>query len=187
MNVNILASSSVPFILTTVQVLNLPLTHKKWITVWCICIWQPLLKTCKISAGPDDCTGIPKAWVYITELEFLKSLWGLGTEEEEGYRTGPPGYIGWRNSFLGIDSGAPYTFKNTGSEYKYRVKMKCWESIRPLSWNAHCNFVRDGNRPKRWFFHHDGMYAIKRPLPLCVCVLCDLRLLSRDPYPHKIC
>ncbi len=50
-----------------------------------------------------------------TELEFLKSLWGLGTEEEEGYCTGPPGYIGWRNSFLGIDSGAPYTFKNTSS------------------------------------------------------------------------
>jgi hypothetical protein len=49
------------------------------------------------------------------ELEFLTSLWGLGTEEEEGYRTGPPGYIGWPNSFLGIDSGAPYTFKNTGS------------------------------------------------------------------------
>jgi hypothetical protein len=53
-----------------------------------------------------------------TELEFLKSLWGLGTEEEEGYRTGPPGYIGWRNLFLGIDSGAPYTFKNTGSVYR---------------------------------------------------------------------
>ena len=52
---------------------------------------------------------------YKPELEFLKSLWGLGTEEEEGYRTGPPGYIGWRNSFLGIDSGALYTFKNTGS------------------------------------------------------------------------
>ncbi len=51
-----------------------------------------------------------------TELEFLKSLWGLGTEEEESYRTGRPGYIGWRNSFFGIDSGAPYTFKNTGSE-----------------------------------------------------------------------
>jgi hypothetical protein len=50
-----------------------------------------------------------------TELEFLNSLWGLGTEEEEGYRTGPPGYIDWRNSFLGINSGAPYTFKNTGS------------------------------------------------------------------------
>jgi hypothetical protein len=50
-----------------------------------------------------------------TELEFLKRLWGLGTEEEEGYRNGPPGYIGWRNSFLGIDSGAPYTFKNTST------------------------------------------------------------------------
>jgi hypothetical protein len=51
------------------------------------------------------------------ELEFLKSLWGLEIEEEEGYSTatGPPGYIGWRNSFLGIDSGATYTFKNTGS------------------------------------------------------------------------
>jgi hypothetical protein len=53
--------------------------------------------------------------VIDTELEFLKRLWGLGTEEEEGYRTGPPGYIGWWNSFLGIDSGAPYTFKNTSS------------------------------------------------------------------------
>jgi hypothetical protein len=50
-----------------------------------------------------------------SELEFLKRLWGLGTEEEEGYRTGPPGYIDRRNSFLGIDSGAPYTFKNTSS------------------------------------------------------------------------
>ena len=42
-----------------------------------------------------------------TELEFLKSLWGLETEEEQGYLTGPPGYIDWRNSFLGIDSWAP--------------------------------------------------------------------------------
>ncbi len=33
-NVNILASTSVPFILTTVKVPNLALTHKKWITVW---------------------------------------------------------------------------------------------------------------------------------------------------------
>ncbi len=55
--------------------------------------------------------------IFEAELEFLKSLWGQGTEEEEVYRTGPPGYIGRRNSFLGIDSGAPYTFKNTGSEY----------------------------------------------------------------------
>ncbi len=33
MNVKILALASVPFTLTTVQVLNLALTHKKWITV----------------------------------------------------------------------------------------------------------------------------------------------------------
>jgi hypothetical protein len=52
------------------------------------------------------------------ELEFLNSPLGLGTEEEEDYRTGPPGYIGWRNSFLGIDSWAPQTFKNTGSDYR---------------------------------------------------------------------
>jgi hypothetical protein len=42
------------------------------------------------------------------ELEFLKSLWGLGTDEEEGYRTGPPGYIGWRNSFPELIPG-PHT------------------------------------------------------------------------------
>ncbi len=51
-----------------------------------------------------------KEKIGISELEFLRSLWGLGTEQEEGYRTGPPGYIGWRNLFLGINSGVPYTF-----------------------------------------------------------------------------
>ncbi len=64
-----------------------------------------------------------------TELEFLKSLWGLGTEEEEGYRTGPPGYRGWRNSFLGIDSGAPYTSKNTGSVYYIDSFRKSTEEV----------------------------------------------------------
>ncbi len=52
-------------------------------------------------------TGHTTNKAHAPELEFLKSLWGLRTEEEEGYRTGPPDYIGWRNSFLGIDSGAP--------------------------------------------------------------------------------
>jgi hypothetical protein len=58
----------------------------------------------------------PLGEFYQTELEFLKRLWGLGTGEEEGYRTCPPGYICWRNSFLGIDSGAPYTFKIPAQE-----------------------------------------------------------------------
>jgi hypothetical protein len=38
--------------------------------------------------------GIPQkdTWMMLRtpELEVLKSLWGLGTEEEYGYRTGPP-------------------------------------------------------------------------------------------------
>jgi hypothetical protein len=38
---------------------------------------------------------------------FKKSMGAIGTEEELGDRTGPPGYIGWRNSFLGINSEAP--------------------------------------------------------------------------------
>jgi hypothetical protein len=65
------------------------------------CLWNP---------DPD----LVASQAGIAELEFFKSLLGLGTKEEEGHRTDPPGYIGWRNSFLGIDSGAPYTFKNTG-------------------------------------------------------------------------
>ncbi len=32
-----------------------------------------------------------------------------------GCRTGPPGYIGWRNWFPGIDSKARLKFKNTAS------------------------------------------------------------------------
>jgi hypothetical protein len=54
------------------------------------------------------CTVFADFWYlgfYRQGAEILKSRWGLGTEEEEGYRTGPPGYIGWRNSCLGIDSG----------------------------------------------------------------------------------
>jgi hypothetical protein len=40
-----------------------------------------------------ELTPIPTRLLANTELAFFKSLWGLGTEEEEGYRTGPPAYI----------------------------------------------------------------------------------------------
>ncbi len=40
-------------------------------------------------------------------LEFLNTLWGLGTQLEQGCRTGPTGYAAWRNWFLGIDCWAP--------------------------------------------------------------------------------
>jgi hypothetical protein len=33
-------------------------------------------------------------------LEFFNNIWGPETKEK-GSRTGPPGYIGWRNRFLG--------------------------------------------------------------------------------------
>jgi hypothetical protein len=64
-------------------------------------------------------TGLKQSW------NFKESMGAIGTEEEEGYRTGPPGYISWRNSLLGIDSGAPYTFKNTGSGVKTHGGI-CW-------------------------------------------------------------
>ncbi len=63
------------------------------------------------------------------ELEFLNSLWGLGTEQEQGYRTGPPDYISWRNSFLVIDSWAPQTFKNTGSAMYPRFLVSFYHRV----------------------------------------------------------
>ncbi len=50
-------------------------------------------------------------------LEFLNNLWGPGTKQEQVSRTGPPGYIGWRNRFLGINCCAPQKFKNTASAF----------------------------------------------------------------------
>ncbi len=70
-------------------------------------------------------------------LEFLKSLWGPGTEGEYGYRTGPPGYIGWRNSFLGINSGAPYTFKKTGSGVELREMQRSMEDTHATNLASH--------------------------------------------------
>jgi hypothetical protein len=52
---------------------------------------QPVLVDLLRSQGTDS----------YPELEFLKSLWGLGTV---GIGLS---YNGWRNSFLGIDSWAP--------------------------------------------------------------------------------
>ncbi len=36
-------------------------------------------------------------------IPFLQCQ-NIKNEQEQGCRTGPPGYIGWRNRFLGIDS-----------------------------------------------------------------------------------
>jgi hypothetical protein len=81
------------------------------------CVHRRTVSSCRMALGPahELFSCYISSHHHQPELEFLKSLWRLGTEEEEGYRTVPPGYICWRNSFLGIDSGAPYTFENTGS------------------------------------------------------------------------
>jgi hypothetical protein len=39
------------------------------------------------------------------------------------FKNSSSGYIGWRNSCLGIDSGAPYTFKNTSSELEFLKRL----------------------------------------------------------------
>jgi hypothetical protein len=51
----------------------------------------------------------------MSELEFLKRLWGLGTEEEKDYRTGPPGYIGWIHSLESIPG--PHTRLKIPAQY----------------------------------------------------------------------
>jgi hypothetical protein len=56
-----------------------------------------------------------------SELEFLKSLWGLGTEEEEGYRTGPPGFIGWRAGINSLESiPGPHTRLKIRAQCSFR-------------------------------------------------------------------
>jgi hypothetical protein len=55
----------------------------------------------------STCTSSFMAGLSRPELEFLNNLWGLGTELEQGSRTGQSDYTSWRNWFLGIDSWAP--------------------------------------------------------------------------------
>ncbi len=66
------------------------------------------------------------------------------------------------------------------STHRAHILVEMYECICPLSWSVHCNcnvtikVVRGGRRAPPtltslgYFFHHDGMYARKRPLSLCV-------------------
>ncbi len=57
------------------------------------------------------------------------------------------------------------------TEYIFLLEMKQGQCTRicPLSWSVHCNFTGDGKCNERgWFYPHDGMYARKQPLLLCV-------------------
>ncbi len=48
-----------------------------------------------------------------------------GRYNNPNWGSGPPGYIGWRNQFLGIDSWAPLTFTNSSSVYRSRPLCLC--------------------------------------------------------------
>ncbi len=76
---------------------------------------------------------------FLGAQESILSLAGL--YDNPIWRTGPPGYIGWRNGFLGIDSWAPETFTNTRSGYLFYpnqpnilkffwqiANISCWRS-----------------------------------------------------------
>ncbi len=88
-----------------------------------------------ITASRDSTTGRDIFWAEI----FKESM---GARKRGGRRLSyrrPARYIGWRNSFLGIDSGAPYTFKDTGSGNVYR---KCVEPRHFFPWDRNKRWIR---------------------------------------------
>ncbi len=90
---------------------------------------------------------------------IFKQSMGARNRVGMGYRTGPPGYIGWRNSFLGIDSWAPYTVrlkmralfceKCTGCKSTEHRAQRLYRGsgLEPISYR------REAGKP---VLHHDG-------------------------------
>jgi hypothetical protein len=90
-----------------------------------------------------------------------------------------------RNTFIQWLCSIPKELWGMTTEYIW-IERKYGECICPLSWSVHCNFVRDGKYSENgwasspppsspaWanFSYLDGMYARKRPLPLCVYSVC---------------
>ncbi len=70
----------------------------------------------------ESIPGLHKS-LHIRALEFLNNLWGIRTKQDYGCRTCPPGYIGWRNRILGIDSQAPKKFKIRALNTSEREKV----------------------------------------------------------------
>jgi hypothetical protein len=66
------------------------LSEKEIIIIWPIlCVYQPVRAQRGICLG-----GCVAVYARESRAGIFESLWGLGAEEEEGYRTGPPCYIG---------------------------------------------------------------------------------------------
>ncbi len=117
------------------------------------------------------------------------SPWGLGTEEEEGFRTGPPGYIGWRNSFLGIDSGAPYTFKNTGQSSPHmeesRQRWVCRKAQRMRWTEPICCPVVNGCWQMLWYLYTVATYIQVVSVFPWNKVISVQGKHNQDPPPHS--
>jgi hypothetical protein len=60
-------------------------------------------------------------------------------------RNGPPGYIGWQNRLLIIDSWAPKTFTNSGFERLRREEETNDYIWRSLLWSAECQKPQAGD------------------------------------------
>jgi hypothetical protein len=60
----------------------------------CWDLWKPSHPSWAVNLGIDSKESISPAWLY------------PGWPVQPYWRTGPPGYIGWRNRFIGIDSWA---------------------------------------------------------------------------------
>ncbi len=69
---------------------------------------------------PNDAD--PQHWAGILNIR-----WGLGTEYEQGYRTGPPRYIGWRIDALESIPGLLKSFKIQAQvAYVHMASRKLW-------------------------------------------------------------
>ncbi len=94
-----------------------------------------------------------------------------------------PHWVGWTWHLSSIQPHWVGWWKSMQLDHRVHIEQR-WNraSVSALSAGTlHCNFVRDGKWVKDGgravhphltsqgrFFHHDGMYARNRPLPLCV-------------------
>ncbi len=94
---------------------------------------------------------------------ILNNLWGLGTEEEYGYRTGPPGYIGWPDGIHSLESipGLHKRLKirtlaywtNMGGAHctSFFLKVPSGQIGSALEWYNWIGLKKDINRTCFWF------------------------------------
>ncbi len=144
---------------------------------------------CAVNSLCDAC-----AWSQV--LEFQNNLWELGTEQEQGYRYGPPGYMGGRavttTRFL-LGSQPPQIVLKFQHRLSLMIQLNLYSSMHFQSSNQSfpclCS-VLDGvlsaNHPVR-FFHlcsildGDVLSSNHAFLPMYVVFQISLHRLSTHP------